>query len=137
MTMLATGNGDPEHIDQGAYGEDQRIRGIHDGRTEQHADCVQVIRCSRHDVARASALIVGERELLKMMEQIVAQVELDIAGDADDDPTSKELKNALAQGDHNHQKGIESELLRRPAALLEVVERELDYLRRLDGDAIQ
>src|SRR5215470_18044433 len=72
-----------------------------------------------------------------MMEKIVAQVELDVTRNADDDPASKKLKDAFGQCYDDHQQGVESELLRGPAALFKIVERELNDLRGLYGDAVQ
>ncbi len=68
-----------------------------------HAHGVQVVGGPGHDVAGTGAPIEAEVERFKMAEEIVAQVELDLARDADDDPTRKELEDSLARGNGQQQ----------------------------------
>ncbi len=89
---------DREHEGQGTGGKHDRVRGIHDSRAQQHADGVQVVGRPGHDVAGAGALVVGVRKAFQVLEQIVAQVKLDLAGNADHDPAGQELKDALGRG---------------------------------------
>ena len=128
---------DFHHVDQRADGEDQRVGGIHDGGAEQHAHRIQVVGGARHDVAGAGALIVGIGEALEVLEQVVAQIEFDVARDTNHDPARQELEDSLTERDGNHQQGVENQLLGRASAFLEIVQGHADDLRRLHGDAIQ
>src|SRR5262249_8887456 len=65
---------DLPHEDQGHGGKNQRVRRVHDRRPQQHADGVQVIGGTGHDVAGAVLLVVGIRERLQMTKNIIAQV---------------------------------------------------------------
>ena len=119
--MLAMGSGrkaierelgaDGEHEAERAGGEDEGVGRIHDGRAEQHADGIQVVGGARHDVARAVALVVGVGEALQVREEIVAQVEFDVAGDADDHPARQKLEDSLDQSDGDDQQGIGEKFL--------------------------
>ena len=40
-------------------------------------------------------LVVGVREAFEFLKKIVAEVELDVAGHADDDPAREELENSV------------------------------------------
>jgi hypothetical protein len=71
------------------------------------------------------------------MEKIVAQVELDVAGDANDDPARQELEDALGERDADHQESVKAELAGRPATLFQVVQRHPDDLGRLHRDTIE
>src|SRR5450432_4678524 len=69
------------HRDGNDEGED-RLRPIHNARPKHHPHRIQVVGGARHHVARAILSVVfgGERDQLP--EQLVAHLELDIAGDA-------------------------------------------------------
>ena len=60
---------DAPHEDQRADGEDDRVRGVHDGRAEQHADGVEVVGGAGHDVAGPSALVVGVGRAFEVSEK--------------------------------------------------------------------
>ncbi len=82
------------------------IGGVHDARADQHAHRVQIVGGARHDVAGAGALIEAVGEPLQMREQIVAQIEFDLARDADQDPARQVLKDGLDAGDRQQQQRI-------------------------------
>ena len=90
---------DRDHEGQRARGVDDRVGRVHDRRAEQHADRIQIVGGARHNVAGAIALVVGVGEAFEAREQIVAQVEFDVAGDADHDPAGEELEDSLGDGD--------------------------------------
>src|SRR5262249_12705964 len=74
--------GRPHHHD----GQDEGEAGlgpIHDAGTEHHADGVEVVGGAGHDVAGAMTGVEITGEIHQMRKQIVAQVELDVAGNAD------------------------------------------------------
>ena len=77
---------DLHHVDERPCGEHQRVGGIHDRRAEQHTDRIQVIGGARHDVAGAGSLVVGIGKLFQVLEKIVAQIEFDVARDANHNP---------------------------------------------------
>ena len=75
-----------------------RLGPIHDAGPEHHANGVQIVRSSRHDVAGAElpVEVPGERD--RAGKEIVSEIELDIAGDADDDDAHPVLEHALDRG---------------------------------------
>ena len=144
-TMLATGSGRKahkvslglirDHEDERAGGEDERVGRIHDGRAEQHAHGVQVVGGARHDVAGAGALVEAGVEGFEMAEEIVAQVELDLARDADHDPAGEELKDAFAYGDGNQQPAPGEQFPVSDTAV-QIVNDALDEARGLHHDSV-
>ena len=62
---------------------------------DQHAHGIQVVGHAGHDVAGAGALVVAVGEPLQMGEQVVAQVEFDLARNADEDPAGQILEDGL------------------------------------------
>ena len=90
---------DAQHEEQREDAEEDRVGAVHQRRAQQHAHRIQVVRHARHDVAGAVALIKARVLLLQLAEQVVAQVELDLARDADQNPALRVEKDALDQRD--------------------------------------
>ena len=90
---------DAQHEGHGRCGEDQRVGRVHDSRAEQLADRVQVIGAARHDVAGAVALEELGRLGFEVSEEIVAEVELDLARGADEDLAGEIEKDSRDDGD--------------------------------------
>ena len=65
----------------------------------EHADGVEVVGGAGHDVAGAGALVEAVGQTFEMGEQIVAEVELDLARDADHDPAREVLEDAFGERD--------------------------------------
>ena len=84
---------------------------VHDRRTQQFADRVQIVGGARHNVARAVAQIIGVAETFEAGEQVIAQVEFDVARDADHDPTGKELEDSFPNRDREQQPGEEKKFV--------------------------
>ena len=98
---------DAEHEEQRADGEENGIGGVHEGWAEQHAHCLQVVGHAGHDVAGAVTLIEARVLLFQVDEEVVAQVELDLARDADENPSLGVKKDAFDQRDSHQQPGEE------------------------------
>jgi len=96
---------------QSADRKQYRVGAVHDGRPQQHADCVQVIGHPGHNVAGAMLLEVSGRLPLQVAEQVIAQIELNLPGNADDDPAGEKEEHALGRGNSHQQPGIEQDLL--------------------------
>ena len=96
--------------EQGADGEQDRIGAVHDGRAEQHAHGVEVVGEAGHDVAGAIALIEAGILLFQVAEQVVAKVELDFAGDADENPSLRVEEHAFDQADCDQSADQEQQL---------------------------
>ena len=126
---------DGDHEGQRARGVDDGVRRVHDRGAEQHADRVQVIGGARHDVAGAMALVVGVGKAFETREQIVAQIELDVARDADDDPASEELEDSFGDRDGEQHSGIEQKFVAGYAGV-EVVGSAAEDEREEDPDAV-
>ncbi len=78
---------------------------VHDARAQHHADRVQIVGGAGHDVAGAVFRVEVLRERDNVREQIVAQIELDVAGQADQDDAHPILEESLDQREQNHQRG--------------------------------
>jgi hypothetical protein len=126
---------DRDHESEGRGHQDSRVGRVHDGRTQQVPHRAEVVGGARHNVAGVIALIVGIGQALKEGEEIVAQIELDVAGDADHDPARKKLENALAQCDADQQSGEEEELVARHA-LVQGVGGHAEHPGHLDQDRV-
>ena len=74
-----------DHVRQRGGGEDDGVGAVHDGRAEQLAHGVQVVGRPRHDVAGAVLLEEARRLRFEVREEVVAEVELDLARGSDDD----------------------------------------------------
>ena len=83
------------HEGQCAGCEHNRVRGVHDRRTQQHAHGVQIVGRARHDIADSCPLIIGVGQRFEMAKQVVTQIELDLARDADENPSHQELEHSL------------------------------------------
>jgi hypothetical protein len=103
--MLASGMGaSATRVSQGLMreqevqredGEEDGVGAVHERRAEQHAHGIQVVGHAGHDVAGAIALIEARVLLFEMAEEVVAQVEFDLARDADENPALGVEKDAL------------------------------------------
>ena len=127
---------DRDHEGQSPSRVHHGIGRIHDGGAKQHPDGVQVVGSAGHDVAGAVALVVGERKTLQMLEQIVAQVKLNFARNADHDPTRQKLKDSLERRDGQQQACIEQQLVTGDA-LAQIVRCTADYQGKQDPDAVR
>ena len=111
---------------------------VHERRAEQHADGIQIIGEPRHDVAGAIALIEAGVLPFEFFEEIVAQIELDLARDADQNPALGVEEDALDERDAD-QKASEDENLAANVSVAQVIDCSLQYLGnsvRLASDAI-
>src|SRR5262249_23147409 len=72
---------------------------------------------------------------LQVCEEIIAQIEFDVARDADDDPASQKLKDPLGEKNSDDPESVVDEL-GASDRLGEVVNRGLDDARELSGDSI-
>jgi hypothetical protein len=115
--------------------EEYGVGGVHDRRTEEHAHRVQVVGHAGHDVAGTVFLVVRGRLLLELSEEIVAQIEFDVARNADDDPAHEEEENAVEDGDGHDEAGVAEDLV--PCdTLRQVVGSEANDMRKLHPDDI-
>ncbi len=121
---------DMPHENQRHGGENQRVRRVHNRRTKQHADSIQVIGRPGHNVAGAVLLVVRVRERFQVAEEIIAQIVLNLARDADHQPAGQELKDALAQRQRHQQQGINQDLVLGHAVLVQIVDGAANHLGR-------
>ena len=126
---------DAQHEGQRARGEDHGVGGVHDARADQHAHRVEVVGGAGHDVAGAGALVEAVGEPLEMGEQVVAQVEFDLARDANQDPAREELEDGFGAGDGEQPSGIGQQLMHSDA-LVQVVDGAADDQREENPDAV-
>jgi hypothetical protein len=126
---------DGEHETQSAGGEDDGVGRVHDSGAEQHPDGEEVVGGAGHNVTRAIALVVGVREAFEVREQVVAQIELDIAGDADDYPARQKLEDSLGQRDGDDEQGVGEQFLAGHAGL-KIVDGAAEDLRKEYPDSV-
>src|SRR5439155_17631619 len=74
----------PQHDRNGEHGSERRLGPVHDSGAEHHTDRVKVVRGARHDVAGPIFCVETRGERYEMREEAIAEVVLDVAGDADD-----------------------------------------------------
>ena len=108
---------DRNHERQSACGVDDGVGRIHDRGTQQHAYCIQIVSRARHNVARAIALVVGVAQTFEAGEKVVAKVELNVARDADHDPSREVLKDTFREGDGQQHSCPEKKLMARDASV--------------------
>ena len=106
---------DRDHERQRAGGVDNRVGRVHDRRAEQHPDGIQIVGRARHNVAGAIALVVRITQAFKAREQIVPQVEFNVARDTDHNPAREELEDSFGDGDGEQQSGVNQKLVPRGA----------------------
>ena len=126
---------DGQHEAQSAGGEDDGVGRVHDGRAEQHPNRVQVVGGAGHNVARAVALIVGIGEAFEVGKEVVAQIELNIAGDADDHPARQKLEDTLGQRDGNDEQRVGEKFLAGDGGV-QIVDGAAQDLRKENPDSV-
>ena len=126
---------DGDHERQRAHRVDQRVGGIHDRWTEQHANGVQVVGRPRHNVAGAMALVVGVAQVFQAGEKIVAEIELDVARNANHHPAREELEDSFSDGDGEKHSRVDEQLVLGNAGV-QIVGSFADHQREQDPDAI-
>ena len=102
---------DGDHQDDSDGEDEDRAGRIHHRRADHHSHGIEVVGGTRHQVAGAPRLVVAKRHLLQPCEERVADVVLDLARGADDDPAHQELKHRPDARDPQNQPGIGDELL--------------------------
>jgi hypothetical protein len=126
---------DAEQEKQGEYGEEEGVGAVHQGGAEQHAHGAQVVGQPGHDVAGAIALIEARVLHFQLAEEVVAQVELDLPRDADENPALRVEKDALDQSDRGQQAGEDEDSLAGDA-VAHGVDGSLDDLGKEHPDGV-
>ena len=75
------------------------------------------------------------REPLEVREQVVAQIELDVAGDADEHPASQKLEDALSQRQGDDYQRVDEKFVPGYAGV-EIVDGAAQDLRKQYPDAV-
>ena len=91
-----------DHQDDGQNHRDDGGGAVHDAGAENHADVVQIVGAARHDFAGAVADVKFRLLAQQGSEQIVAQIEFDVAGNSDQNPAIPVRKNSF-DGDSRRQ----------------------------------
>ena len=116
---------------QGEHGEKDGVGAIHERGAKEHAHGVEVVGHARHHIAGAIALIKAGVEFFEMAEEVVADVELDLARDADEDPALGVEKNAFDEGDGDQEAGEAEDGQMRGVFFLEPVDCPAEHTRKL------
>ena len=102
----------PEHQD---YGEDHGghgVGGVHDTGAEDHAHGVQIVRAAGHQFARAVTHVKFRLHLHEFVQQVVAQIELNVARKADQNLPRPVGENALRGANGNQRDAKHGERMR-------------------------
>ena len=97
---------DAVHERQRGSHEDDGVGAVHDGGAEELADGVQVVGGAGHNVAGAVGVVEDRGLPLKICEEIVAEVELDLAGGSDDDLAGDVEEDRRKRGDEQEAEGM-------------------------------
>src|SRR5712664_3510495 len=85
------------------------IRAVHDAGTEDHTNGIEVIRGAGHQFAGAIADVEFGLEDQQSLEEVVANVEFDVAGDPDERPSRGERKEAFDGDADNHDEAVDAQ----------------------------
>ena len=96
------------HHRDGEGHADNGLAAVHDAGTEDHAHGVEVVSGAGHEFAGAVAHIKLGFEQKKAIQQAAADVEFDVARNADENPASKERKNGAYANERDEQKAIDA-----------------------------
>lgn len=100
---------DAGHDGDGEEGGEDGFDPVHDAGAEHHADLIEVVGGAGHEVAGAHGLVVGGAEQEEVGEDVVADVVLDVAGDADEDEAHEVLQDAAGEAEQNDDEGEDPE----------------------------
>lgn len=90
---------DAIHEGQRGAGEDQCVGAVHDCGAQKLTNGAQIVGGAGHDVAGSMGVIVTGRLTFKIGEDVVPQVELNLAGDPDNDLSGDVKEDRRAGGD--------------------------------------
>ena len=113
---------DPQHEEERKDREEDGVRAVHQRWAQQHAHGIQIVCHAGHDVAGAVALVKPRVLKFQLFEEVVAQVEFDLARDADQNPALRIKKDAFDEGDRDQDEREDQNQLMR-CALLDPVDR--------------
>ena len=101
---------DADHEGQRRGGEDDGVGRVHDGRAEELADGVEVVGGAGHDVAGAVGVVEAGGLAFEVGEEVVAEVELDLARGADDDLAGDVEEDGRERGDQQQAQRVVDDL---------------------------
>src|SRR5713226_3420112 len=87
----------------------ERLAGVHDAGAEDHADVVKVVGGAGHQFAGAIADVELRLHEEKAIEQACAEIEFDVAGDADEHPARGEGQGAFEQDADNKDEAVDAQ----------------------------
>ncbi len=108
---------DAVHEGQRGGHEDDGVGAVHDRGAEQLADGVEIVSGASHDVARAVGVVEDGGLALEVAEEVVAEVELDLAGGSDDDLTGDVEEDGGECGDEEEAEAVIEDFLLGDAVL--------------------
>ena len=108
---------DAVHEGQRGGHKDDSVGAVHDRWAEELADGVEVVGGAGHDVARAVGVVEDGRLAFEVAEEIVTEVELDLAGGADDDLAGDVEEDGGECGDEEEAEAVKEDFLLGDAVL--------------------
>ena len=99
---------DGEHQHDDGDERQHGVRHVHHRRANHHPHGVEIVGRARHEVAGPVAMVVRGLELLQAREEVVAQVELDVARGANHDAALQEAEDATERREAKQGGRVES-----------------------------
>src|SRR5258708_37658343 len=103
------GRGKPAHDDDSKNHGYERLAGIHNAGAEDHADIVEVVSGAGHELARPIADVEFGLHEDKAIKETAANIELDVARNADEHPAGGERHQALEQDADDQDQAVDAE----------------------------
>lgn len=100
---------DGSHDGDGEQGGEESFGPVHDAGAEHHADLVEIVGGAGHEIAGAHGLVEGGTEAEEVGEDIVADVEFHVPGNADEDEAHEVLENAAGEAEQDDEDGEDPE----------------------------
>jgi hypothetical protein len=82
---------------------------VHDAGAENHANVIEIVGGTGHQLAGAVANVELRLHQQEAVEEVAANVELDVARDADENPPRREREGALEQDANQKHETIDAE----------------------------
>ena len=124
-----------DHERQGKDGEEEAVRAVHDCRAQQLTHGIQVVGCPGHNVTRAVGVIIAGGLAFEVGEHVVAQVELNLTGSANQH-LAGDVEKDCGTRSYQHQAHAVVDDLGGGDAMLHIVQRMTDDGRNQDAENI-
>ena len=85
------------------------MAGVHDAGTDDHADVVEVVGGTGHQLAGAIADVEFRLHEEQVVEEVAANIEFDVARNADENPAGTEGKESFKQNANEKNDAVDAD----------------------------